>query len=284
MGKEKTEEARTKLANIKRVFATKFKTAMKSKNLTVDQVTEMLGLENKKAVEKWRNENLPSGTFPAMEKFPDICNLLDCDMNYLLMEDESHFNKGYENASEITGLSDQALRTISNIQNDIEEDKNGTPIKNVFKKNMLDYLLANHPEFIDQFLDLIYGMLISDSESRFLQREYEYIPSLAENHKRMIQENTDMQMVRITRLLQNLIRDYDRNSFRDDIGYSEYLNDHISRSKSINDIFNGKGNENLKELNNLEKDNSYDINTIPDEIYLKNVPEDLRPYYKGTKR
>ena len=231
---------------------------MESKNLTVDQVTEMLGFDERKTVEKWRSYT-DNGTMPMIENFPDICNLLDCDMNFLLMEDEPHFNKGYENASDITGLSDQALRAISNIKNEIVEDINCYPEKCVLNKNLFGYLLEKHPDFINQLLELIYNLLYQESTYN-AQIEYgSIIPeNMRKNRDIVYQDNIDLQIVKVTRLIQNLSNEFDKENFRRDIGYIEYETD---RQKRFNEI---------QSISNMSS--------------LNDIPKELRPYYKPRNK
>lgn len=52
---------------------------------------------------------------PSIEKLMNICDLLDCDIDYFLTEQEG-FKKEICNASEITGLNYNAIETLDAIQ------------------------------------------------------------------------------------------------------------------------------------------------------------------------
>lgn len=238
----------------KQLFAKRFKEV--SRGYTNEQLAEMFGCTVKN-IQKWKNESPISGTYPQTEKLFDICDRLGCDINYLFMEDSTSFSEDYKTASEVTGLSAQALKSISNIQNDIGEDLNALPLHAIFKKNLLDYLLAKHPGFMDQFLELVYTMFENDSfyhshmklDLLPYSRKYDVLSSY--------REKTDLQIVRITRLLQELMDTYDKDTFYEDIGALAYNNDR---------------NERVKKLQKFLNDNP--------SISLYDIPKELIPYSK----
>lgn len=222
----------------KQLFAKRFREV--SKGYTNERLAEMFDC-GIKAVEKWKNESPISGTYPQTEKLFDICDRLGCDMNYLFMEDSTSFSNDYETASKVTGLSNQALKSISNLQNDIREDINGLPQQAIFKKNLLDYLLVKYPDFIGQFLELIFTMLENDIYFHSKENRLN-VESLSSSRKNQIlssyKDKTDLQIVRITRLLQSLMDTYDKDTFYEDIGALAYENDRRERVEKIQKLFN----------------------------------------------
>lgn len=54
---------------------------------------------------------------PHIETIIDICNILDCEIDYLLTEQET-FTKNTENVSKTTGLSPKAIEKIQKYSND----------------------------------------------------------------------------------------------------------------------------------------------------------------------
>lgn len=243
---------------IKRRFAQRFKEL--TKGYTNESLAEMFNVDIK-TVEKWKNESSKSGTFPKTYTMMDICNEFNCDLNYLFMEDTSHFNKDYENASDITGLSDQALRAISNIENDIVEDLNCYPEKCVLNKNLFNYLLDKHPDFINQFLELIYNLLSQEGTYNAQIKYGRIIPeNMRKNRDIAYQDNIDLQIVKVTRLLQNLSKEFDKDNFYEDIGYIKYDTDRQKRFDEIQDI-----------LNKSEPGKAV-------------IPKELRPYYKPRNK
>lgn len=227
----------------KKIFAERFKEI--SKGYTNEQLAEIFE-RSVKSVQKWKSDII--STFPETEKLFDICDYFGCDMNYLFMEDSKSFSKDYETASEITGLSNQALKSISNIKNDIGEDINALPEYAIFKKNLLDYLLAKHPSFIDQFLDLIYTMFENDSYYHShmkmdllpYSRKYDILSSY--------KDKTDLQIVRITRLLQELMDTYDKDTFYEDIGALAYNNDRNERFQKLQKFLNDNSSASLYDI------------------------------------
>jgi len=241
--------------DIKVLFSKKFKELAESKQKTNQELAEMFDLSIK-AIEKWKNVNPGSGTIPKIEKLLEICDKLGCDMNYLLMDDHEHFDGSYKAISEKLDLSDKAIKRIESIQNDIDEDIR-LNISNIhLRKNLLDYLLSYRPEFVTNMLDLIYDLLMWDSHYHGI---HEQPSDKYKGLRERARDRQDLIIVKITRVINELISSYDVNSFDKDIGDKDYYTDRKQRSDKLQELWeNGKIQ------------------------HFEDIPKELIPYYKGT--
>lgn len=240
--------------DLKKLFAQKFKKLSKVK--TNQELSELFDCDIK-TIEKWKNESVKSGVFPKYETMIDICNILGCDMNYLLMEDSEHFDDFYKAASDRFGLSDNALKSIENIQNEIDENIRVLMPKAFYlRKNLFDYLLSEHPDFVVNMLDLIFDLMFWDRYYRGIDKQDE---SKYKELRQRSRDRHDMSIVRITRIISDLLSNYDYKTFSEQIGYTDYEKDRQKRLEQLNDMWD----------DGLIK--AFD-----------DIPKELIPYYKGT--
>ncbi|MCR5738907.1 MAG: hypothetical protein K6G43_03745 [Lachnospiraceae bacterium] len=242
--------------DLKVLFSTKFKALAQSNQKTNQELAEMFDLSIK-AIEKWKNVNPGSGTIPKIEKLLEICDKLGCDMNYLLMDDQEHFDDTYKVISEKLGLSDKAIKGIEAIHNDIDEDISLKTSNIHLRKNLLDYLLSNHPEFVTNMLDLIYELLSWNSYY------FGLLEQPIDNRYKGVRERTrdrqDLIIVKITRLMNELISSYDVISFYEESGTEDCYTDHKQRSDKLQELWKSGLIQ-----------------------HFDDIPKELIPYYKGT--
>ncbi len=242
--------------DLKVLFSRRFKDLAQSKQKTNQELAEMFDLSIK-AIEKWKNVNPGSGTIPKIEKLLEICDKLGCDMNYLLMDDQEHFDDSYKSISEKLGLSDKAIKGIEAIHNDIDEDISLNTSNIHLRKNLLDYLLSNRPEFVIDMLDLIYELLMWNSYYFGLLEQP--IDNRYKGARERARDRQDLIIVKITRLMNELISSYNVYSYDKDIGDKDYYEGRMQRSEALQELWeNGK----------IQR--------------FEDIPKELIPYYKGT--
>lgn len=84
-----------------------------ARGYTQERFCEIIGV-SRDTLSKWENGH----SCPNIEQLLDLCNILECDPDYLLGRIE-HTRNNMQIASDVTGLSEDAIKTIRGIRGDV---------------------------------------------------------------------------------------------------------------------------------------------------------------------
>lgn len=104
-------------------FSERFKSL--TGNASIKDICAALNMkpESEVTIGKWRCETETSGIIPEKKNIYKICEVYDCDPNFLMLEDDQHINMSDREISKITGLSDKSIEVLREIQ----ENKSAMP-------------------------------------------------------------------------------------------------------------------------------------------------------------
>lgn len=91
-------------------FGTRFRKLRKERGFTTQESISEALYVSKTTISAWE-----TGTLPDIERLPDICSVLDCDINYLFGE-IIEYKMDTHDVSAITGLSEKAVENLKKIK------------------------------------------------------------------------------------------------------------------------------------------------------------------------
>lgn len=94
-------------------FSDRLREQRKAKEYTQERFSDTIGI-SRDTLSKWEN----GSRSPTIEQLLNLCEILECDPDYLLGRIE-HTRNNMQIASEVTGLSEDAIKTIRSIRGDV---------------------------------------------------------------------------------------------------------------------------------------------------------------------
>lgn len=94
-------------------FSDKLQEQRKAKGYTQEKFCETIGI-SRDTLSKWEN----GSRSPKIDQLLTLCETLECDPDYLLGRIE-HTRNNMQIASDVTGLSEDAIKTIRSIRGDV---------------------------------------------------------------------------------------------------------------------------------------------------------------------
>lgn len=94
-------------------FSDRLQKQRKAKGYTQEDFCEIIGI-SRDTLSKWENGN----RCPNIGQLLNLCEVLECDPDYLLGRIE-HTKNNMQIASDVTGLSEDAIKTIRSIRGDV---------------------------------------------------------------------------------------------------------------------------------------------------------------------
>lgn len=126
-------------------FGARFKKLRKERGFTTQESISEALYVSKTTISAWE-----TGTLPDIERLPDICSVLDCDINYLFGEIEE-YKMDTHDVSDVTGLSEKAIERLKKIY-DFKKERLGNA--NNFLK-VINNLIENADMFQTGIVSLI---------------------------------------------------------------------------------------------------------------------------------